>query len=98
TAGLTRPVAAKLSQFGLPRPTFSGDALTSRFWLTAPRLCVAEMILQETPCVAPSGEITVDHPVPIRIDGWDLADCRLRMLPHAFQGEPLSLSAHERTL
>jgi len=34
TAGMTRPLTAQLPQFGLPPPTFSGDALPSRFWLT----------------------------------------------------------------
>src|ERR1019366_211829 len=34
TAGLTRPVAARLSQFGFRPPTFSGDGLPGCFWLT----------------------------------------------------------------
>src|ERR1700693_2168880 len=34
TAGLTRPIAARLRQFGLRPPTFSGDAFPGCFWLT----------------------------------------------------------------
>jgi hypothetical protein len=47
TAGLTRPIAARLRQFGLRPPTFSGDAFPGCFWLTdggSPSRCRAYFV------------------------------------------------------
>ena len=47
TAGLTRPIAARLRQFGLRPPPFSGDAFPGCFWLTdggSPSRCRAYFV------------------------------------------------------